>query len=91
MSSTTNPSIVVARIRDNATGAVAEDTYEVADDIDDDGVVYYWTAGNLGCDCNRSGYFDTEDDECGRTRFSLVGLTRGGRELDWQWDEQNQR
>lgn len=59
---------------------------------EEDGVLFHWTDGNYGCDCNRKLFmsdadadFPDEPDEngwfpCGET-VKLVGLTLDGKDL----------
>jgi len=35
------------------------------------GGVYWWTDGNMSCDCNRSDLFGDADDTCGHSRFMV--------------------
>ena len=80
---------VVARIRRNRDGYEAETTDFLPDGADDEGIIYHWTAGNFGCDCNRSLFAGDagDSDDCGNTRFSLVRLARNGVELDFKFEE----
>ena len=54
-----------------------------------DSLVFFWTEGNFGCDCNRQLEFERagsepEDDDptCGDDRYELISLElNDGREL----------
>lgn len=58
------------RIRCNATGEVREHTWpEYEEERDEDpatlreGILFQWTEGNFGCDCNRELFFRDAGDE----------------------------
>ena len=71
---------------------VAPDTESYPGEHPFHGTLYYWTEGNLGCDCNRTLYLnrehglnlvrEPEDDcwPCGDT-ITLLSLTVDGRDL----------
>lgn len=52
--------------------------------------MYWWTDGNMGCDCNRELEFehalgrelDLDDVWCGEERFALVSITVDGKEVE---------
>lgn len=59
------------------------------DDWDDESDVFYWTEGNMSCDCNRrfkfNGVADFDHSSCGESEFScpFVQFEDGSRvELD---------
>ncbi len=41
-----------------------------------DNSLYWWSEGNMGCDCNRHLQFNPHADECpcGHSRYSIVGI-----------------
>ncbi len=74
-------------IRKNSTGErriahISLDWYKYGGptDPDDDGDLFWWTEGNMGCDCNRELYFmeaggedaDDHEPECGDERYSVL-------------------
>jgi hypothetical protein len=79
------------RIRDNATGEVRahvrpEYDEERSDDSETrrEGLLFQWTEGNFGCDCNRELFFrdagdedyDAEAVEClPRGRYTVIDVT----------------
>ena len=80
-------------IRDNATREerlCPQTEVKWTDDCD----VYWWTDGNMGCDCNRSLCFAraggaTEEEawaqeiDCGDTRFTAIkAILADGREIE---------
>lgn len=63
-------------IRKNSTGEIRMSEQRVDWD---DGSVYWWTEGNMGCDCNRDAKFkragDEEEDRdaaCGDSAYSAL-------------------
>lgn len=66
-----SPSYKVA-LRSNATGEVRF----VSQDLPwIESSHYWWTGGNMGCDCNRANeFFDSPDcdDACGHIRFTAL-------------------
>jgi hypothetical protein len=60
---------------DTATGAMAEKVFDLEwDREEDDGILFYFSLGNYGCDCNRGYLFDAEDVDCEGHRFEVVGI-----------------
>ena len=59
-------------LRNNKT----EEVKEIPQDGEwEEGSEFWWTEGNMGCDCNRSILFGDatlENAECGDTRYTLV-------------------
>ncbi len=47
-------------------------------------LVWYWTGGNYGCDCNRSLLFGGEEMECGEGAFRAKITVEGEVLLDEQ-------
>jgi hypothetical protein len=73
---------VVCRIRNNATGEIRERQEECVWDETEDGwtgkmigpSTFWWSDGNMACDCNRSTLFhgaEDHDDSCSDNRYSL--------------------
>ena len=74
-----------AFIRDNISGEVRESFHDL--EWHGDGSLYWWTEGNMGCDCNRGLIFhdhadDSDDYPCGGMRYSVLKLVfPDGREI----------
>jgi hypothetical protein len=56
-------------LKDTITGETVNITQDCLDSSE-----YYWTEGNMACDCNRATYFKVPEDErkCGNTRYELI-------------------
>lgn len=80
----------VYRIRENATGVEREIS---SDELSDSLCDYWWTEGNMACDCNRklewyragpddAPDLDPEDDfPCGHSAYMLVSVSVNGVEI----------
>ncbi len=83
-----------AMIRHNPTGEVRSyhDTWELQHG--EGGLIFMWTEGNYGCDCNRKTFFERaanpaykmpEQSVCGDTGYS-VNLVVEGRTIHKEFD-----
>lgn len=76
---------VIAQLTDPNTGATGTTDMEYPNDYPRHSIIYHWTEGNYGCDCNRSLFlFNLEYDDawpCGET-IVLDSLTVNGDPLD---------
>lgn len=70
----------VVRIRKNSTGEIRESIHDIEWT---DSSEFWWTDGNMGCDCNRELEFeraggrepdDDEDFACGTERFAVLSI-----------------
>lgn len=71
--------LLVVRLHDNWGGEEME--YETSWHGGDN-PLWYFTEGNMGCDCNRGLVFGDDSVPCGETRFELLSLVwvhKGGR------------
>lgn len=82
---------VVARIKRQSDGAVAEHETDWGDGFDPSNAEYMWTDGNYGCNCNRQLFFarargEAEDNEliCGQGWF-LVQVWADGELVVDEW------
>jgi hypothetical protein len=69
--------IVIASIRDNATGEIREyETEEFIGTRDKEPITYNWEEGNYSCDCNRKLFFERAKDK--EAKFDMnSGCTDG--------------
>lgn len=75
---------ITARLRKESTGEIRPYTYTIPGNPD--GTFYLWTEGNYSCDCNRELFWTNHNpncpNPCGDERYTLVGLTLDGVEVD---------
>lgn len=76
-------------VRKNSTGEIrfTERDYDLGiEDLDGiDGQTYYWTEGNMGCDCNLSIVFDEEIIDCSFGLYTNMYIeNEDGRRIDLQ-------
>ena len=82
--------IVSYTLRRKSDGATTYGTMEYDDRTEDHTIVYHWTAGNYGCDCNRgdllTGHMGEELQCCGindpLSKIELLSLSVDGIALD---------
>jgi hypothetical protein len=55
--------LIVTILRDSRDGFTRTLSSEVPDWTEREAVVYLWTDGNWGCDCNRSRFLYEDDDD----------------------------
>ena len=69
-----------AVLRDTVTGRTAEESGEFPHGVET--LIFYWTEGNMGCDCNRGGivFGDLDAVPCNadRQRIALTELWADG-------------
>lgn len=68
---------LVATLRDTQTGETRVDESDYS--YGAESAEFYWTEGNMSCDCNRAIIFGNEDGVCctGK-RYELLSLTLDG-------------
>lgn len=75
----------IISLKDNESGRTREilyqycDTGHKTDEESEESLEFYWTDGNLSCDCNRLQQFYPDSKEiidCGDERFELVSIKR---------------
>lgn len=69
-------------LKDNLTDEIKTINYDWP--YSDDGLVFYWTEGNMSCDCNRYMEFYNDHEtkiDCGKERFKLMNIKKELRNL----------
>lgn len=61
-------SVMIQRVSDLTTKIVPQDQW----DEEDDRTEWYWTDGNMGCDCNLGIQFGDHDIACGNCAYRLI-------------------
>lgn len=66
-----------------------ENKFVIVDQEDKGHLAFWWFEGNMGCESNRAGYFDNEDDDhecehiCEPSRYLIESIECGGKVFEF--------